>query len=154
PALRFLQQRREANRRRLRLRHLILLALRTGVLLFLVAALCRPSLSCSAIRQTKDAPVSAALVVDTSPRMEYEWQNQTRLKAAQETASWLLTKLPEESQVAVLDSGSDDAAFEIDLPRAKERLSQLQTTVAPERLLGVAARAIELLESGKHEAKE
>ncbi len=124
------------------------------MLLFLAAALCRPSVSCSAIKQTKDAPVSAALVVDTSPSMDYEWQNQTRLKAAQETASWLLTKLPDESQVAVLDSGTDVATFEIDLARAKERLGQLQTTVAPDRLLHVAARAVELLDTAQHEAKE
>jgi hypothetical protein len=154
PALRFLQQRREANRRRLRLRHLVLLALRTGVLLFLAAALCRPSMSCSGVQQTKDAPVSAALVIDTSPSMDYEWQNQTRLKAAQETASWLLTRLPDESQVAVLDSDNDVAAFAIDLARAKERIGQLHTTVAPDRLLSVAARAAELLESGKYDAKE
>src|SRR5438552_6882380 len=127
PALRFLQQRREANRRRLRLRHLILLALRSALLLFLAAALCRPSISWSGIKQTKDAPVSAALVVDTSPSMEYEWQNQTRLKAAQETASWLLNKLPDDSQVAVFDSVGETAAFQLDLRQANERPGQVPT---------------------------
>ena len=39
PALRFIQQRADMNRRRLRLRHLLLLLLRAGVIALLVVAL-------------------------------------------------------------------------------------------------------------------
>jgi hypothetical protein len=154
PALQFLRQRKEANRRRLRFRHLLLLALRVLTLLFLAAALCRPSVGCSGIRRNREAPVSAAVVIDTSPSMLYEQQNQTRLQAAQETAAWLLEKLPEESQIAVFDSANDATAFEVDLPQAREHIGQLQPTMKPDRLLSIAGRAIALLKSGKHEGKE
>ena len=45
PALRFIQQRREANRRQLQLRHWILLALRCGAVLLVALALARPSVA-------------------------------------------------------------------------------------------------------------
>lgn len=45
PALRFVQQRREANRRQLQLKHWLLLALRCGVVLLAALALARPSVA-------------------------------------------------------------------------------------------------------------
>lgn len=45
PALRFIQQRREANRRQLQLKHWLLLALRCGLVLLAAAALARPSVA-------------------------------------------------------------------------------------------------------------
>ena len=52
------------------------------------------------------APVAAALVFDTSPRMLYQHQNETRLQTARDTALWLLKQLPAESEIAVLESCS------------------------------------------------
>ena len=45
PALRFIQQRREANRRQLQLKHWLLLALRCSLVLLAAAALARPSVA-------------------------------------------------------------------------------------------------------------
>jgi hypothetical protein len=45
PALRFIQQRREANRRQMQLRHWILLTLRCGAILLAALALARPSVA-------------------------------------------------------------------------------------------------------------
>ncbi|MHB8900361.1 MAG: BatA domain-containing protein, partial [Thermoguttaceae bacterium] len=47
PALRFLETRRQTNQRQLRLRHLLLLALRVAAIFFLAAALARPSVKFS-----------------------------------------------------------------------------------------------------------
>jgi hypothetical protein len=49
PALRFIQQRRIANQRRLNLRHWILLALRCGAIALLALALARPSVASAAV---------------------------------------------------------------------------------------------------------
>src|SRR5580693_1429629 len=72
PALRFIKQRESANRRQLKLRHLVLLA----------AGLARPSLQGSGWLGDQEAPVAAALVFDTSPRMQYRHHNETRLESA------------------------------------------------------------------------
>ncbi|MDP6446321.1 MAG: BatA domain-containing protein, partial [Pirellulaceae bacterium] len=47
PALRFLQQRQESNRRKLQLRHLLLLLLRCLVIALIAIALARPSAASS-----------------------------------------------------------------------------------------------------------
>ena len=154
PALRFLQQRKDANRRRLRFRHLLLLALRIAALLFLAMALCRPSVGCSGIRRSQEGPVSAAIVIDTTPSMDYEHGTEKRLQVAKDIAAWLLTKLPEGSEVALGSCGPDRPNIVVDFLQAKQDLSQLDISMAPRRFLDVAAEAIDLLQNGKHEAKE
>ena len=113
PALRFIKRRQETNKRRMKLRHLLLLALRCAAIVFLALAFARPSLQSAGFLGDREAPVAAALVFDTSPRMQYRNQNQTRLEAAQEVAERVMTKLPPESDVAVVDSHSAGATFSI-----------------------------------------
>src|SRR5438067_1257757 len=62
----------------------------------------------------QELPIAAAMVIDTSPRMQYRHENKTRLEAAQEMALWLLRQLPAESELAILDSDSGSGAFAID----------------------------------------
>src|SRR5262245_19644881 len=104
PALRLLAARSETNRRKLQLRNLLLLLLRCGAILFLALALARPSLQSGGLLPDQEAPVAAAFVFDTAPRMEYRQENQTRLEAARDTADWLVEQFPGESEVWVLDS--------------------------------------------------
>jgi hypothetical protein len=154
PALRFVQQRSQANRRRLRLRHLILLALRVALFCLLAFALARPSIRAPGFQAEANAPVSVALVVDTGPAMDYEHLSQTRLDVAKEIARWLLEQLPSESQVAVLDSRGGGAVFQVDVPAAIKRAEQLKTTVMPDRYANVAADAVRVLKEGKYPARE
>src|SRR5262245_22592130 len=62
----------------------------------------------------QEAPVAAAIVVDTSPRMQYRHENKTRLEAAQEMAQWLIRQLPAQSELAIVDSRPGSGAFAID----------------------------------------
>ncbi len=150
PALRFIKQRESANRRQLKLRYLLLLALRMAFILLLAAALARPSLQGSGWLGDQEAPVAAALVFDTNPRMEYRNHNETRLEAARDTGLWLLPQLPRDSEVAVLDSryGSEARAF--DLLAAKSRIEKLKSSPAGSPLPSIVCNALDLLrESGK-----
>lgn len=117
PALRFIKLRESANRRQMRLRHWLLLALRCAVVGLLALALARPSVLSSGMLGDQESPAAVALVFDTNPRMQYRQQNKTRLEVAQETAAWLLPQLPAESDVAVIDSRSASPAFAVDLAR-------------------------------------
>jgi len=125
PALRFIKQRETANRRQMRFRHWLLLALRCAVLLFLALALARPSIVGSGVLRDQESPVAAALVFDTNPRMQYRQQNQSRLEVAQETALWLMPRLPAESHVAVVDSRTASAVFSVDVGAARQRIERL-----------------------------
>jgi len=216
PALQFLRQRREVNRRKLQLRHWLLLALRCAAIILLAVAFARPSvlsssmgrwmaislvggalvtvggLEIAALVQRKgrvlitalgvlsmalltalmllvvgagtkgaglllgdeEAPVAAALIFDTSPRMEYRHQNQTRLEAAQEVAAWLIKQLPPESEVAVLDARPAPAVLAVDLAAARKAIERLRMTEAGEPLPSVARRAVELLSSNSKSRRE
>ena len=91
PALRFIQRRRKTNTRQMRLRHLLLLALRCAAIALAAIGLARPSIGPSGLFGTgagvlgdREAPVAAALLFDTSPRMLYRQKNTTRLDDARE----------------------------------------------------------------------
>lgn len=149
PALRFVQVRQTANRRKLQLRHLILLLLRIAAVCLLAAALARPSFKSSGVIGDQEAPVAAAIVIDTSPRMAYKSENQTRLEAAQETALWLLKQLPAESLLAVFDSARSQAVFQVDQGAARSRVERMETIDVPRPLWEVIEQAAELLQKGE-----
>src|SRR5438552_621365 len=74
PAFRFLLQRHRTNQRKLRLRHLVLLALRMLLIAIICFALVRPELSLShgeGILST-ERPAAIVLLFDTSYSMEYK----------------------------------------------------------------------------------
>ena len=99
-------------------------------------------------------PVAAVLVFDTSPRMRYVWQNQTRLEQAAEIAGWLLGQLPSGSEVAVVDSRPAAAAFAADRSAAARSIERLETTWSPVPLPQVLARALELVRTSSQPRRE
>jgi hypothetical protein len=144
PALRFVQQRRDANRRRLKLRHLLLLSLRCLLIAGLAAALARPTLKGTGLKGKEGAPLAVSLVVDNSLRMQYVHQNRSRLEKATEAALELVEKLPEEAQAAVCDLGRAANGFAPDLSAAASRLRNLRTTADARPLADVVVEAITL----------
>src|SRR5436309_4778130 len=82
PAFRFLLQRHRTNQRKLRLRQILLLALRVLLIAAMCLALARPKIFNERLNLTSDQPVAAVLVFDTSPSMEYTVAGQTLLERA------------------------------------------------------------------------
>lgn len=154
PALRFIKQRESANRRQVRLRHWVLLALRCAVVGLLAVALARPSMLASGLLGDQEAPVAAALVFDTNPRMQYRHNNQTRIEVARDTAQWLLPQLPAESDVAVVDSRTGTAAFAVDKSAARQRIERLEADVMSQPLGLAVESAIRLVGESDKPRKE
>jgi hypothetical protein len=154
PALRFIQKREEANRRRLRLRHLLLLLMRCAAIVLLAAAIARPSLKSAGFVGDREAPVAAAFVFDTSVRMDYQHQNKSRLQVAQDLALWLLPQLPADSDIAVLDSSVLATAFAVDPVAARQRVERLATVAAPQPWLELVESALQLVNDSTKERKE
>lgn len=146
PALRFIQKRHDMNRRRLLLRHILLLLLRAAAIALLAFALARPSVNFSGTLGSQEAPVAAALIFDAAPRMEYRHDNQSRLQAAQKLGQWLLSQLPEQSQIAVLDTRLGPGAFQIDAAAAKQRIERLETVANSQPLTAVLEESLRLLD--------
>ena len=154
PALRFVRNRLDANRRKLRLRHLLLLAMRALAVVLIAAGLARPSIKAVGGISEQEAPVAAAMVVDTSPRMDYLRDNKTRLQQAREITEAVLTKLPEGSEVTLVDSRPQAPADPIDAGLAQERVRRLESRTVSSPLWQRVEAAVEALEKSSLGRKE
>lgn len=147
PALRFVQQRKTANQHRLRLRQLLLLAMRCAVIALLAFALARPTLRGSGATGKEDSPIAAALVVDNSLEMTYLHDNQTRLDQARELALWLLEQLPSDAPVTVVDRASRYGGRETDKSAAELRIERLESSSVVRPLAEAVRDAIDWLKT-------
>lgn len=218
PALRFVRQRQQSNRRQIQLRHWILLFLRCLVIATLVLALAgisaasvsfgswatvgvfsfvaliaallliatllwtRPinkllavlfglililALGTSSylgiqtiqnptarVLGNRVAPVSAVMIIDTSPRMMYMHENQTRLAKAQELSKWLIEQLPEDSQVSIAIPDGTEPFFSVDLSAAEKRLDTIKTDFDASSLVDTIGPTLRLLENSANERRE
>jgi hypothetical protein len=71
PAFRFLKQRRQINQRKVRLRHLLLLLLRMGLIALICLSLWQPTILSDGFSLRGGRPIAAVVVLDTSPSMGY-----------------------------------------------------------------------------------
>jgi hypothetical protein len=114
----------------------------------------RPSIKFAGELGSQDAPVAAALVFDTSMRMDYKHENQTRLEVAREMGLWLLKQLPENSEVGVLDSRPGPGAFQVDRGAAVHRIEMLETAADSQPLTNVLDEALRLVATSELSRKE
>jgi len=154
PALRFLRERAVANRRRLRLQHLLLLLLRMAAVVLLALALARPTLRGAGWLADAEGPVAAAFVFDTAPRMLVREGNRTRLEQAAQMARVLFGKLPPASQVAVVDTSGGVAAFSPTPAAATARIERLTADAPGTTLAAAMAEGLRLLESSPLSRRE
>ncbi len=154
PALRFLQIRKESNRRRLKIRHLLLLLLRCLAVLLLAFALARPVFHSSSFFSAGSAPVAAAIAFDTRPRMNYLRENKTRLQVARDVGLEVIEQLPKGSQIVVLDSTGPRSQFDRDRGASIDRIAQLADADGAADLNTLVDNAIALLEKSDQPRKE
>jgi hypothetical protein len=154
PALRFLREQAVANRRRLRLSHLFLLFLRMAALALVAVALARPVIRGAGWLADGEAPVAAAFVFDTAPRMLLREANRTRLQQAAALAKVLFAKLPDGSRVAVLDTGGGPAAFSPTVAEAEARIDRLAAATPAVSLPAAITAARRLLEGAELARRE
>jgi hypothetical protein len=145
PALRFVKQRNEANRRRLNFRHLLLLALRCLLIAGIAFALARPTLRGTGLRGKEGAPLSVALVFDNSLRMQYVERNETRLNAASAMAQSLVEKLPDDTEIAVIDLSRATSSFAADKGTAESRVRSLSAETHSRPLADAVRNAVQLV---------
>ena len=154
PALRFLKARVIANRRRLRLNHLLLLAARMAALSLLALAMARPVLRNAGWLADSEGPVAAVMVFDTAPRMELREANRTRLEQAVGLARKLFDKLPPASKVAIIDTAGSPIAFSPTMAAATARVDRLTTATPATTLASAVSEGLRLLETAELARRE
>jgi hypothetical protein len=126
PAFRFLVQSQRTNQRKLRLRHLLLLAARLALLIAICLAFARPKVFSGRFSLGGDRPVAAVLLFDTSYSMGYKSGGLTRLEEAKKRALELLTELSTDSRIAVLDSAEAGGEWLTSTFLARDRITELR----------------------------
>ena len=100
------------------------------------------------------APVAALLVIDTSPRMELQFENKTRLEKAQEISQWLVSQFPGESQVCIAFTDGSPPFFSVDVGAAGRRVDSLKSNFSGTRLPTTINDGLKILEESPLERKE
>ncbi|MDR3110238.1 MAG: BatA domain-containing protein [Planctomycetaceae bacterium] len=174
PPLILIQARLNVTKRNFQLKQILLLLLRILIFVIVGLLLSRPTLklgdwffanhsangnhsfvsSVTNSLATQESPIAAALVVDTSPRMNYVLANISRLDAARSYAQWVLGQLPKSSRVAVVDAKREPAAFQIDPLAASQRLQRLNIENNGRTVAESVLDAIRLLDESKMEQQE
>ena len=99
-------------------------------------------------------PVAALVVLDTSPTMQYELENETRLTKAKSIATWLVNRLPSGSQICVAAPDGDRGFFSVDGSAAARRIESLPTCFNPRTIPETLASAFPLVEESPLTRKE
>jgi hypothetical protein len=100
------------------------------------------------------APVAAVLVVDTSPRMLYERDNQSSLEKAKELGQWLIGQFPLDSQVSILHTDGDSPFFSVDVSAAQKRLKTTSPSFISASVPEAISEGLKLLGAAEQERKE
>jgi hypothetical protein len=72
------------------------------------------------------APVSIAIVLDNSPTSAWRTASDDRIERIQDLATWMVTRLPRTSRIAVVDRSAQPATFSLDVASAISRIEQLR----------------------------
>ncbi|MFO0949424.1 MAG: BatA domain-containing protein [Planctomycetota bacterium] len=126
PALQLIRQKHTSTVRRLRLQHLLLLAMRIGLFVLLGLALARPTLHSELFSIDQKAPVAMMLVMDTSMSMQYKHRGKSRLEEAAELARKVVNEAPDGSDIMILDSSVPERSIPGDIPSALSKLGSLE----------------------------
>ena len=90
-------------------------------------------------------PVSIAIVLDNSPTSAWKTASDNRISRMQDLATWMATRLPPTSRIAIVDRSAQPAVFSLDVATAIAKIEQLrplQVTQPIASRLDAAARLV------------
>lgn len=102
----------------------------------------------------RNAPVAAAIVVDSSVRTGRVKNNESFFETARATASAIVAQLPPESEIAILDGTFDGDAFQPDRFAARTRLEKLEIEPGGRPVAETTLEALRLVERSQLPTKE
>ena len=125
PALRFVRKSHRVSISRLRLRQLLLLALRMAAVAAVALLIAKPMLSNWRLERTAGLPAAMAVVIDNSASMDYFKGQATSLARAKQEALRIVAQLPAGSLVCVLQSGGGESAVGLltDTKQAQQQIA-------------------------------
>ncbi len=142
-AMDFLREALHRQRRFLRLRDIVLLALRTICVLLFGFAMARPYLSSSSDEVSLDQPLHAIIVVDNSLSSAYSDLSGTVLNAAKQSARTFINDLPDGSRVSILPTCGSASSFSLDAYATSADALEALDALTPVDASGFASGAMD-----------
>ncbi len=71
-------------------------------------------------------PVSIAIVLDNSPTSAWKTASDDRIGRMKDLATWMVTRLPRTSRIAIVDRSAQVATFSLDVASAISKIEQLR----------------------------
>ncbi|MBQ8285463.1 MAG: BatA domain-containing protein [Thermoguttaceae bacterium] len=102
----------------------------------------------------RNAPVAAAIVVDSSVRTGRVKNNESFFETARATAAAIVAQLPPDSEIAILDGTFDGDAFQPDRFAARTRLEKLEIEPGGRPVAETTLEALRLVERSTLPTKE
>lgn len=102
----------------------------------------------------RNAPVAAAIVVDSSVRTGRVKNNESFFETARATAAAIVAQLPPDSEIAILDGTFDGDAFQPDRFAARTRLEKLEIEPGGRPVAETTLEALRLVERSALPTKE
>lgn len=162
PALRFLQMKERTCRRSFQLRNWLLLLVRMLLTALLVLLFARPGIqftkngspNVKTAAEYSSKPTAAIFLIDTSVRMEYVFENRSRLEEAQEQALQIMAGLPSRSSAAVVSTSLAAPAFSPDKGEIQRQIQQLKTAPSSQTIPEKFPEILKLLKTSALEQQE
>src|SRR4051812_48247394 len=154
PALQLIRERQKRSQKKLKVKNWLLLLARMALVALMALALARPRLFSQASLGDQEVPTAVGLVFDTSLSMGYKEKDKTRLDEAKERAYELLRKMPDSSQVFVIDSADPGQRQGLSPASARKRIADLTLHAANRHLnaaVGQAYHAVADCDRPRHE---
>lgn len=143
-AMDFLRKAVRRSRRILRLRDLLLLALRTACVMAFALALAQPYREAVTAASDPNQPVHAVLVMDDSLSMAWQQLGKTLLDEARSRAAEYVERLPRGSRVSVVPLCGSEGQFSLSAYRTKEDALEALEALRPVDRQASAAAAVDL----------
>lgn len=124
-SLRFLKELQKSRIRRLKLKQLLLLLLRIGLVVFAVLAFARPALRSSSVLPGAHAAATAVILIDNSFSMTLRDDQGTRFTQAKQAALDIVEMLEENDEAYIIPMTDPKAAINAQPTRNREVLRQL-----------------------------
>ncbi|MCD4824170.1 MAG: BatA and WFA domain-containing protein [Phycisphaerae bacterium] len=148
PTLRFVKKSHKANVSRLKLKHIILLAMRMAAIVLLAILLAEPLGRGFRSSFMPSEPVAMVVVVDDSASMNYRLQGRTVGQHGRRVAAEIIRQLPAGSRVAVIgtQNPAESAGFMTEPDLAGRTIVDVPTTYGAKPLGQAMRRAAEMLQ--------
>jgi hypothetical protein len=157
-SLRFLKELQKTKIRRLRLKQIILLILRTLLIIFAVIAFARPTVDSTIPGMGSSAKTSAIILVDNSYSMDVSDEGGNRFNQAREAAKEIIANLQEGDEVTVLGLADESdyiiPKFSREFANSIELINQMKLNIQPGDIIEKLRLAAGLMENSLNVNKE